>query len=190
METNFLNFAVTSDFKSLEEGKHLVKISRVMFLNSAVKNFSGEPSEKTQEWKDSTPQLAVTFNNKEGAITHRFALCGFVKFETLTKEEKTKYTAKGRYAVDKNGNRIVCPEATGKCQQILSRLLRAAGMKTGESVDSAEQVLTVLDGKTINISVRPNDTGRLEVVATWAAAENLEDNFAEATETVTNENEF
>lgn len=80
-----------------EAGSYVAAVVNFEFINSFEKNFKHELKEDLKEliekgemWCDPTPQIAVTFGDKDGrgVITHRFNAKGYLNYDDPEVDEK------------------------------------------------------------------------------------------------------
>ena len=156
---NVLDRAIKSvevkDFTSLKPGNHNVRLAKFAVVDSFDKNTAGDIKENLPEWQDATDQLFVTFVGKDGAISHRFNLQGYVKFSELTASEikaKKVIDIKGYACIkNKDGNivRIEDPAKTetalGIVDQFTSALDIPERTPLGEALENAINEKTELN---------------------------------------------
>jgi hypothetical protein len=161
MENYFSDLVVEKpEFSLLPEGDNVVRLIRFEEVDSFT-NYDG--TEKTNEkgWDDATPQLAITVvaaeDGKSGGLSHRFNGMGFVKYDELTDKQKQsdKYMNVDGYACEKKGDqvvRILDPERTKSCKNILMQFANAAGCEPGVSLaDGLNKAIA--DGHTFTTTV-------------------------------------
>jgi len=127
----FNEFTVAKpEFALLPEGDNLVRIIRAEILNSFQK-FSGSPKDELPEWKNATPQLALTVvaseKGKHGGLTFRLNGWGYDKYDELSQKqmESGDYENIDGYACkkDKDGDlvRQINKERTESCNNIINQ---------------------------------------------------------------------
>ena len=134
-----------------EVSNHEFAIGKIMQTGSFHK-LDGTLKDPLPAWSDECPQYAMTFfstteKDKDGnrlGITRRFNGLGYVKYEELTREqqESGKFSDEKGYACeiakDEKKYRLVSPERTGACRNILNQLFVAIGMKEGSTLNDLE----------------------------------------------------
>jgi hypothetical protein len=140
----------------LEAGHHLVHIAQVIITTDGISNPFGDPSDpsniKVRNYHDEYPCIAVRYSNPHGAITDRYYLCGFEKFENLTEAQKASGDFKPDpdtgYALtrllDKNGQIVKVP--TGEKNADGTPKMTTAKMRviSKENTEKAQRILTDL----------------------------------------------
>lgn len=138
----FKNFEVSApEFNLLGVGEHVVRLIRAEEVTS-FQQFNGDEKIKKPEWKDATPQLAITVvaaeEGKSGGLTHRFNGRGYVKMSELSKEQREsgEYEDKEGYACSLNEDGLLVREVsdvhTKECANILNQFAAALGIKPSE----------------------------------------------------------
>lgn len=133
----FNDFKVSKpEFNLLPVGEHVVRLIRAEQVTS-FQQFSGDEKIKLPEWKDATPQLAVTVvaaeEGKSGGLTHRFNGRGYVKMSELSKEQRESgnYEDKEGYACSLNEDGLLVREMseqhTKECANIINQFAIALG---------------------------------------------------------------
>jgi len=139
METLLTTFKSSKvAFNQLVAGIYsMLTLVRVVITDSHS-NFDGTEKETLPEWKDKTPQLAVTVTHpdpKMGGCTHRLNLMGYVRFDDLSKEkrESGKWADVKGYAVNiADGKRREDDERTAQCESILNQFFNSVSTKNEE----------------------------------------------------------
>lgn len=143
----FAGFKVSKpEFNLLPVGEHIVRLIRAEEVTS-FQQFNGDEKIKLPEWKDATPQLAVTVvaaeEGKSGGLTHRFNGRGYVKMSELSKEQRESgnYEDKQGYACSLNEDNLLVREVsdvhTKECANIINQFANALGMKEGQKLGKA-----------------------------------------------------
>jgi len=177
------------EFSLLPEGDSRVRVIRAEILNSFQK-FNGSPKDELPQWKNATPQLAITVvaseKGKNGGLTHRFNGCGYEKYDELSQKqmESGDFENIDGYACkkDKDGDivRIVSKERTESCNNIINQF--AAAMQLPVDSNLMDGVNRAIAEKTeVNVTVvnKPfdgRDQLRLEKFRA-AAAVTVDDGF-------------
>jgi hypothetical protein len=176
MNDFFKDFKVSKpEFNLLPTGEHLLKIIRAEELTS-FQQFNGDEKIKLPEWKDATPQLAVTVvaaeKGKSGGLTHRFNGRGYVKMSELTPEQRKSETYEDQqgYACSLNEDdllvREVSKEHTQECANIINQFAAALqiepGKKLGKALIEAIANETTFRATVVNIPYEGRDQLRLE----------------------------
>jgi hypothetical protein len=114
---------------------------------TSFQQFSGDEKTKLPEWKDATPQLAITVvsaeEGKSGGLTHRFNGRGYVKMNELSKEQREsgQYEEKEGYACSLNEDSLLVREVseqhTKECANIINQFAGALGIKEGTKLGKA-----------------------------------------------------
>jgi hypothetical protein len=125
-------------FQPLAEGEHVVHVTAFAETDSFL-NFNGTQKDELPEWCNPTPQIAITVAGKNGSMVHRLNGCGWVKFEDLTEEQLNSgnYEDIGGYACyEEKGNtlRLLCPEKTQACSNIINQVATSLGIAEGRSL--------------------------------------------------------
>lgn len=147
MNDFFMNKKVEKPlFNLLPTGEHLVRLIRAEETNSFAQ-FNGEAKSNLPEWKDATPQLAVTVvaaeAGKSGGLTHRLNGRGYIKYDELSDEQKAsgEYEDINGYACSLNEDGLMVREEsaahTKECSNILNQFAAAIGAKEGETLGEA-----------------------------------------------------
>ena len=131
------------EFNLLPVGEHIVRLIRFEETTS-FSQFNGEAKKKDFGWADPTPQLAITVvaaeEGKSGGMTHRLNGQGYLKYNELSDEQKAsgEYEEIGGYACTANEDgvivRILSPEHTKQCRNILNQFAASLGAKEGENL--------------------------------------------------------
>jgi hypothetical protein len=135
----FKDFKVSKpEFNLLPAGEHVVRMIRAEEVTS-FQQFNGDEKIKLPDWKDATPQLAVTVvaaeEGKSGGLTHRFNGRGYVKMSELSKEQRESGTYEDHegYACSLNDDgllvREVSEQHTKECANIINQFAGALGIK-------------------------------------------------------------
>jgi len=143
----FKDFKVSKpEFNLLPAGEHVVRMIRAEMVTS-FQQFSGDEKLVLPEWKDATPQLAITIvsaeEGKSGGLTHRFNGRGYVKMNELSKEQRESgdYEDKQGYACSLNADGILVREVseqhTKECANIINQFASALGAKEGTKLGKA-----------------------------------------------------
>lgn len=143
----FKDFKVSKpEFNLLPTGEHVVRIIRAEEVTS-FQQFSGDEKVNLPEWKDATPQLAITVvsaeEGKSGGLTHRFNGRGYVKMNELSKEQRDSgdYEDKNGYACSLNEDGLLVREVSEKytkeCANIINQFAGALGIKEGTKLGKA-----------------------------------------------------
>lgn len=141
----FKSFKVAEpQFVSLEPGNHRVRLVKYEETSSFMK-LSGDPKDNLPEWKDPTPQLAITVvavtKGKSGGMTHRLNGLGYKKYSELTNEELESgdYSDSHGYAVsaDAEGDpvREVSDEHSKECNNIMNQFAAALQIPVGSKLE-------------------------------------------------------
>ena len=142
-------------------GKHLVKIIRVVLIDSFM-NMDGSAKED-QKWSVQTPQIGVSFQDDKGAvISMRLNGLGYMHSDDYDPEEMKEqglidvdgYACKelddGKY------ERIVSEANTEACKNIMNQFLYACGVPEGTTLP--DFIKTALEGEVeLEIEVVAND---------------------------------
>ncbi len=180
MSKDFLSMPVIKpEFVLLALGENIVYLSRYE-QTSSFKKYDGSPKDELPEWKDEGPQLAITVTageeGKNGALTHRLQMYGFVRFDELSdKQIKTgKYENIGGYACVKTKAgatvRIIDEERTQKCTNILMQFCNALQIPVateddestiGPGLDKAIAEKTLFKATVVNEQYEGKDQYRL-----------------------------
>jgi hypothetical protein len=161
--SEMLNNRITTTKKAfasqLPVGAHLVTVASISEVFTAAKN---------GEWNDKHPQAEVKFEKHDengnvlGSIKMWLNGQGYKKYDELSPKEiaSNKYIRASSedgdedYAIDKKTNeRIICPDKTAKCMEIISGF---AGDVTGSVGE--ETTLSDLVGQEVGIVVRAKGT--------------------------------
>jgi hypothetical protein len=143
----FKDFKVSKpEFNLLPAGEHVVRMIRAEEVTS-FQQFSGDEKVNLPEWKDATPQLAITVvsaeEGKSGGLTHRFNGRGYVKMSELSKEQRESgdYEDKAGYACSLNDDNLLVREVseqhTKECANIINQFAGALGIKEGSKLGKA-----------------------------------------------------
>lgn len=143
----FKDFKVSKpEFNLLPVGEHVVKMIRAEGVTS-FQQFSGDEKDELPEWKDATPQLAITVvtaeEGKSGGLTHRFNGRGYTKMDELTAEQVAsgKYEDKKGYACSLNDDDLLVREVSEKhtkeCANIINQFAAAIGANEKEKLGVA-----------------------------------------------------
>lgn len=143
----FKDFKVSKpEFNLLPAGEHVVRIIRAEEVTS-FQQFSGDEKIVLPEWKDATPQLAITIvsaeEGKSGGLTHRFNGRGYLKMSELSKEQRESgaYEDKSGYACSLNEDGLLVREVsethTKECANIINQFAGALGIKEGTKLGNA-----------------------------------------------------
>ena len=143
----FAGFKVSKpEFNLLPAGEHVVRMIRAEEVTS-FQQFSGDEKLKLPDWKDATPQLAITVvaaeEGKSGGLTHRFNGRGYTKMSELSQEQRASgdYEDHMGYACSLNDDGILVREAsdqhTKECANIINQFANALGIKEGTKLGKA-----------------------------------------------------
>lgn len=143
----FAGFKVSKpEFNLLPAGEHVVRMIRAEEVTS-FQQFSGDEKVKLPEWKDATPQLAITVvaaeEGKSGGLTHRFNGRGYVKMSELSADQRKSgdYEDKEGYACSLNDDGILVREVseqhTKECANIINQFANSLGIKEGAKLGKA-----------------------------------------------------
>jgi hypothetical protein len=138
----FKNFKISKpEFNLLSVGEHIVRMIRAEEVTS-FQQFNGDDKLKLPEWKDATPQLAITIvaaeDGKSGGLTHRFNGRGYVKMSELSKEQRESgnYEDQEGYACSLNEDGLLVREVseahTKECANIINSFALALGATDAE----------------------------------------------------------
>lgn len=145
------------------EGDYTMQITRYHFTNSFFKNYEDEMKDGIKEdieagkmWSDPTPQILITFGDKDGngVISDRLNGCGYLKStdpEVTEKmlNEKDILTIKGYVCKqNKEGHfeRIESPEKTEKAMNMIHSFINKLGI-TDEKVSIEDALKTARNDK-------------------------------------------
>lgn len=136
-----MKFKAQSNMKDLlGDGAHLCKITAV----------SETASKESEDYKDRTPQIEVSFETPKGFIRHWFNLAGYKKGDD------------GKYIVDKKTKiRVIDEENTAAARAIFERLGLHAGIDEGS--DFGLEDLINLE---VGIFVKTDENGKPRVART------------------------
>lgn len=186
----FKNFEVSApEFNQLGVGEHVVRLIRAEEVTS-FQQFNGDEKIKLPDWKDATPQLAVTVvaaeEGKSGGLTHRFNGRGYVKMSELSPEQRAsgEYEDKQGYACSLNEDgllvREISPAHTKECANILNQFAAALGIKPSvkdkpETYLGAQLLACIANGTQFRVTIvnKPHlgkDQFRIERVKSMSAA--------------------
>lgn len=143
-----------SDFRSsppelLKEGKSLVRLSSYKTIDS-FHDYNGQLKINRPEYVTSTEQLVITIvaTQYRGALTHRFNMDGYVKYEELTPLEKSsgKFVDRNGYAcaVDPESGQLVRLSDERKeetCRSLLNNFFNAVLLPVGSTIDDLDAVI-------------------------------------------------
>jgi hypothetical protein len=143
----FKDFKVSKpEFNLLPAGEHVVRMIRAEEVTS-FQQFSGDEKVKLPDWKDATPQLAITVvaaeEGKSGGLTHRFNGRGYVKMSELSAEQRASGTYEDHdgYACSLNEDGLLVREVSEKhtkeCANIINQFAGALGIKEGSKLGKA-----------------------------------------------------
>ena len=143
----FKDFKVSKpEFNLLPAGEHVVRMIRAEEVTS-FQQFSGDEKVKLPDWKDATPQLAITVvaaeEGKSGGLTHRFNGRGYVKMSELSAEQRASGTYEDHdgYACSLNDDGLLVREVSEKhtkeCANIINQFAGALGIKEGAKLGKA-----------------------------------------------------
>lgn len=158
----FKDFKVSKpEFNLLPAGEHIVRMIRAEEVTS-FQQFSGDEKVKLPDWKDATPQLAITVvsaeEGKSGGLTHRFNGRGYVKMSELSKEQREsgEYEDKQGYACSLNEDNLLVREVseqhTKECANIINQFAGAIGIKEGSKLGKA-LAQAIADQTTFRVTV-------------------------------------
>jgi hypothetical protein len=141
-------------------GKQIVNVIKIFMIDSFT-NTDGS-SKEDSVWSAPTPQLGVTFGNKDGVITTRLNGMGYLKSEDLDPEEMANLglVDVDGYACKDLGDgtfeRVQHEGNTESCLNILNRFVWACGVPEGTSI---EELMTLAKDNEIQleIDVRANE---------------------------------
>jgi hypothetical protein len=172
----FANFKVSKpEFNLLPAGEHQLKVIRAEEVTS-FQQFSGDEKVKLPEWKDATPQLAITVvageKGKSGGLTHRFNGRGYVKMSELTPDQRASgdYEDHQGYACSLNEDGVLVREVSEKhtqeCANIINQFANALGIEPGKKLGK-ELLRAIAEERTfiatvVNIPYQGKDQLRLE----------------------------
>ena len=164
----FANFKVSKpEFNLLPIGEHELRVIRAEEVTS-FQQFSGDEKLELPEWKDATPQLAITVvaaeKGKSGGLTHRFNGRGYVKMSELSKEQREsgEYEDKEGYACSLNDDgqlvREVSEQHTKECANIINQFAASLGFVPTDKKDKstllgAQLVKAIENGTTFKATV-------------------------------------
>ncbi len=118
------------DYKELAAGEHHVRIQRIEMVTDRISNLNNKDRKDVDlPWSDETDQMAVVFRavDNSGGIVHRFNGAGFKRFDELKNKKGFISAGEEGYAVsEKTGKRVIDPERTQKCANIVNDLFDAA----------------------------------------------------------------
>lgn len=139
-----MKFKAQSNMKDLlTDGAHVCKIKAV----------SETASKESEDYKDRTPQIEVSFETKNGFIRHWYNLKGFKK------------NADGTYVIDKKtGMRVKDSENTAAALAIFERLGLHAGIAEGQDFG-----LEDLINQEVGIFVKTDENGKSRVTRSMPA---------------------
>lgn len=179
----FKSFVVSKpEFNLLPVGEHLVRIIRAEEVTS-FQQFNGDEKIELPDWKDATPQLAVTVvsaeEGKSGGLTHRFNGRGYVKMSELSKEQRESgdYEDHDGYACSLNEDgllvREVSEQHTKECANIINQFANAIGLKEGtklgKGIAQAIADQTPIRVTVVNKPYKGKDQLRLEKFKAYSA---------------------
>lgn len=153
-----------ADFRSsppelLPVGKSIVRLSTYKVIDS-FHDYNGQLKINRPEYVTSTEQLVVTLVATEhrGALTHRFNMDGYVKYDELTPAEK----ASGKF-VDRNGYACAIDPESGKlvrlsdekkeetCKSLLNNFFNAVQLPVGSTISDLDSVIANQTKFTVDI---------------------------------------
>lgn len=118
------------DYQELPVGIHHVKIQRVEMVTDRISNLNNRDRKDVDlPWQDETDQMAVVFRaiDGSGGIVNRFNGAGFKRFAELKNKKGFVSAGEEGYAVsEKTGRRLIDPERTQRCANIVNDLFDAA----------------------------------------------------------------
>lgn len=120
---------------TLPAGRNLVTIKSIVADER-------RPS-KEDGWLDATPQVKIVFANEQGMFTDWYSLCGYARFDKLSKAEQKGFEKAGAegYAVNKKTKERLRDDAkTLAGQGILGQLIGACGIEKGEEATDADLI--------------------------------------------------
>ena len=125
--------------------------------------YNGEVKEKEFGWALPVNQLAVILKGVDvkGVHTHRFQEEGYLKYASLTDEEKASglYTDIQGYAcaVNKKNQLVRIPdeENTKACMNILDQFFAAVGLPEGSTIDDLDTVIEAAHPFEVTIVNKP-----------------------------------
>jgi hypothetical protein len=155
-----------------EAGDYLLQVVNFEFMNSFEKNFNHEIKENIKElqevgklWCDPTPQIAITFADKDGKglITNRFNCCGYVYSDDpeVTDEmiDREDIMPIGKYVCqqsDDGWKRIESSEKTESALRMLFSFLNKLGF-TNEKMDVETALETAVKDKYLIVGTVAED---------------------------------
>ena len=175
-----------------ESGDYVMTITNFEFINSFEKNFNHELKDNIQDliesgkhWCDPTPQIAITFGDKDGqgVITHRFNAKGYlcaddseVTTEMLNRDDIMvigKYVCK---QTEDGWERIESPEKTESALRMLFTFLNKLGF-VNEDMDVNGALTKALKDKYYIVATVDNEEydGKDRLVITKFSRARLED---------------
>jgi hypothetical protein len=177
----FKDFKVSKpEFNLLPAGEHVVRMIRAEEVTS-FQQFSGDEKVKLPDWKDATPQLAITVvaaeEGKSGGLTHRFNGRGYVKMSELSAEQRASGTYEDHdgYACSLNEDGLLVREVSEKhtkeCANIINQFAISLGVteeqikkgiKLGKLIPEAIANLVTFRVLVVNKPYQGKDQLRLE----------------------------
>lgn len=159
----------TPEFNRLPEGWNTVRLAKVVETDS-FHNYNGTLKENLPQYSDPCEQLAATFvstaNPSKGAMTHRFNLIGYTRFNELSDAmiKSGKFTDVGGYACAVNKRtdkleRIEDKARSAKCIGIVDQLFAALGLPEGSGIDALDDAISERLELDVNVVNEPYDNG-------------------------------
>lgn len=174
-------------------GNYIMNVVRFEFINSFEKNFDHEEKDGLREkieagkhWADPTPQVAITFGDKDGngVITDRLNGCGYLN-QNDSEVTDAMLAAKdvlviGDYVCKQNKDgqfeRIESPEKTEKAMNMIYSFINKLGI-TNEDVSIDDALKTARDdGYVIGVVIEDDEyNGNAQLKITKFHKVDLED---------------